>query len=322
MLTPWELFAGAGLPGLLTLVVGLLAWRPWGRGASLGTGRAASTVALGGAFVLAWIILFGGLNQFPPTDATSWGVFLVMGLSVWGVVEALVKVPPPARIGVAMLGVSVFVYFLIKPLVVSKALAASQGASAMGGLTILILAWWASVELLERRGFERTTEESSTPMSGQNGLTSAGVLLVLTTTIAMVHGMSGSFSFSQKAGFMSAGIGGIALVALWAVTRSRTMSLAHGPVLVVVAGAGMLLATGRFYSEITWASTWLIVLIPFAPWLADVGPVGRWTQGKPVRGALVRIGLSAVPAMVALSLAGLAFYKSMQQNANNPYGGY
>lgn len=315
MLTPWELFVGAALPMVVALAAALVGWRSRARSdaRSMAAGRVAGTVAVAVGFVSAWGILFGGLIPFPPTDATSWVVFAVPVLAAWGILDGAIRLPPPGRLAGALVLVSVFAYLLVRPLVVSESLESTQGASAMGGMTVVAMAWWASVELLERQGF-------ATGVAGQNGLTSAGVLVVLAGTTAVILGMSGSQIFAQKGGFLAAGVGGLAVVALWGVARGRGVSLAHGTTLVVVTGVAMLLTTGKFYSEVAWPCVGLIVLIPFAPWLAETKLLKRWTTGRPVRGALVRIALAGVPALVALTICGMAFYKAMQDRTNDPYG--
>lgn len=350
MLTTSDVLFGLLLP-LLLMTGAVFVAGAWSRHvdtrASLWRSRAVLCAGLTIVFVLGWVVLFGVPTQVPPLLATDWVVFVLPALACFGLLDARLRFPSPARIGAVMFLCGLSAWCVMKPLVDARTVAPSQGATAMTAITLLCVLWWASVELLEKRGqasraagtvpADNPPTSTDNPLiSARNPLTSAGVLMVLSVSIAVVLLLSGSQSLGQKAGVLGASMTGVVIGLLLFIRRatpapagsndvtranSPSFSLAHGATVVVVVGVVLLLASGVFYAlpGVWWFNVMLLACVPLFPWLAEIQFIRRHTDGRAFRSALVRIGLAALPATVAVMLAVVRFVNAL---SDDPYAGY
>ena len=177
MLSTRDILLSVLLPGALSLVVMLLAWRPWrGRreidadedrrpgSAELDYAPAdrktasgpfwASVLALGGVLLVAFPNILGRAPGFPPTDFTTTLFYVAIGVSILSLLDALAPLPRWARLLLALLlpAAAATAGFWRQ---IHGGFNAERAALLVGLIAVAGLVWWLSLDALARRGGNR-----------------------------------------------------------------------------------------------------------------------------------------------------------------------
>ncbi len=275
--TPRDILWLVGFPTLLTALA-MLATRPWRRGRDLAGWGAA--VALAGGFMIAFAHHFD-VPPFPPASAQQWAFFLAVPLAVVGVATALVNSKWFGIVGpLVVLG-------LVPWLMLRKFNFESPQLrwTWIGGGAAAIVAWWAAMEPLARRG-----------RGGSLPLLLAIVIGI--TGLAIIDG--GIRTLGEATGSIAFPLIVIAAAATW----SRGASIARGGTLVLAGLFGGLLICGHLlgYPGVPLLHVALLALAPLAAWAGELPGLGKPDSWKrfAVRTAAV-LAVLALPAITAIT---------------------
>jgi hypothetical protein len=241
----------------------------------------AGVLVLGlGLAVLVGEIGVTGWPGFFPLEAWGWvHVFALAALGV-GLVESAWPPPTLARWVIRLLVARALVGLILRPLVPDTF---EVGAAAVrwGGLDLAILIVWGGLEGLADR-----LRGPALPLS--LGLVGLGIAVGLV--------MSGSLRLGQLGLTVAAVLAGVSSASVFA----RELSLARGPLAVLVIVWAALLLNGTFYADLPESSVILFAVAPLAGWVGQIGPLrrrGGWLQ------TLAMVLAVAVPAGLAVGLA-------------------
>lgn len=310
MFSTIDILFGVVLPGLLTLAVALAAWRPW-RKRDLPAPRGGwSAAVIPAAFALAYyLVLFWQVNdspRFPPIDTIHYLFFAALALPLIAAVDGLLArgettwkrfaITAAARAALGAGLAALVLPRLLKPIIEH---------TWQGNETFTYIALFAAAVGLIWLSLGALTDHAK----------GAGVpvaLSVAAACTAVVLMMSGSQKFGQIAGMLTAALGGVALVSLWA----RRYPTAHGLAAPLAFLHTLLLLAGYYFASLTAQNALLLAIAPHAAWAGDLPGVRRM---PPWARSLMRVLAVAITAGIAVAFAAVKFAHDM---AEDPYANY
>ncbi len=274
-MTVWlPIIVPAGVAGVCLLV----SWRAWRRRSLRANGHWGGAVAFAGGFFAAHVLLLSW-PDFPPGQSAEWLAWLAIPLGVVGVLQrwwgGRWYTAWPVRIFV-----SAGVCYALLQAKIDNDWSRTDTYAWLGGLTVAFSGLWYSLETLAA-------------MRG-----GASLPLSLWTWCAVSAGaftLAGSAAIGQLAGALAAAWGAAIVLAWWA----PGLSVSGGVMTAFVPLYAGLLLRSHFFSELTIWSAGLLYAAPFVLWY---GEQRRFRFTRPWKAALVRMGLIAVPALMALGI--------------------
>ncbi len=278
----------AGIMGAALFV----SWGLWMRAGRFTAGHWGGAIGFAGAYFATYVLLKSWPGM-PPERADDWQAWSVVALGAMGVAQRwwggkwFVAVPMRVAVSGGMLAL----------LLRSQIEYNWDGAERwlwLGGLTAAVAAQWQSLETLASR-----RAGASLPLS----------LWALCAIAGATFAAAGSAFFGQLAGGLAAAFGAALVLAWWA----PGLTLSGGAMAVFAPLYCGLVARGYFHAELPVYSTAVLYLAPFALWW---GEERRVLYQRPWKGVLVRAGVVAAPAAVALLIAYLMVFRAAED------GGY
>lgn len=292
MITQQQLILGVLVPFLLALVVlSIPAVFPGRRG------RWAGGLAVGVAFAAANLALQKRHIPFPPVAAMDRLLFLAIPLAGVGALLAL-RLPEVLRATLACLAILLATWYVL-------AFKQRQWAPGMlwGFIAVTTLGLgiaWGAIDRSMR------AERGFTPVLGT---------IMILGLACLLMALSGSQTFAQFAGAAVVAVLAAAVVTLMGLPRQ----VAFGSIpLVAVAIVGLVsvLALEPMLAEVRPVN---LILLGCAPPLLWAGQFIRLpTRPRWVEGA-VQLALPAIPALVAVAIAGVKFARDMAQSTGSGY---
>ena len=244
---------GVALPLIVSAAALLAASRPWRAGAALWGGRWGAALALGGGFFAGYVGI-RHFPRFPPAEASEHLAYFALAGLILGLIESARRTPGwvrwPLRAAVSI------------PLVLVMTSAsreydwtAAQAACWVVGLTLAILAAWASAE----------SQAARFP-----GASSPLILFVVTAGSSVALLLTGSALLAQLALALAVTL----FVSALAAWRRPSLSLSGGGVCVAVVLLAGLLMNGYFYSELPGLAALALFAAPVLGWVAHLSRIG------------------------------------------------
>jgi hypothetical protein len=299
MLTPQEILFTTAVPAGIALLVLLVAWRPWQRARPVIRGHWGAPLAAGLAFLTAYALLDGEKPAWPPAQARHWLFFLAAGLTVLGLLDALLGALLPApewlRAEVALVASAALVVRLFASVLSAETWPAPSAVQWIAGMTIAVHVTWVSTEQLARR-----LPRVAAPL----------VLLVFTSGVAAVTALSGSLVYGRLAGVLAA----VTAVACAVSMAAPAFTLARGGVAVIAPLAVAVLLLGYHLADpgVGAVNGGLLLSALLLPWLSRLRPLRRRRPWVRVTAAVL---LALLPVSLAVARAGLAFRRAQQQDS-------
>lgn len=281
-----KIFSPILIPAVIAGVVWLVAWRLWNRQRPAPHGHWGGALALAAGYAAGYATLMGW-PPFPANTAAQWLVYLALLAGAIGLAEPWWRGKAWLRWGI-WLGLGGATAWLQFGALVEHTWSTAQAVLWIGGLALATAALCAALDALAER-----RDGASLPLAlWLTAATTSAVLLL--TKSALLGQLAGSI----------AGIFGAATVLAWWAPSIR---LSRGAMTVFGLLFVALLSQGHLYSELSLWGALLLYLAPFAAWL---GETERVKTMVPARGVLVRMGLVAIPAAIALLIAFLEWRSS------------
>ncbi len=269
---------GVFLPGLISLVVFGAAWFRCRRRVDTQHRTWAGAVALGVSFCTAYFLLLG-IPAFPPTEAAKWIPLIVIATAIFGLVDAVFKLPY-ALVWFVRIVVSLsFTWQLLNPMV-RYHWTAAESSRWVGWLAVGIVAIW---------GF---LDETAWRVRGA-GLPIALALAAGALSLGLLWGSSALLF--QIGLILAAATAGAILPGFW----RPALSLASGAIPVYIMVYYSLLMSGYFYAELPLYSAAAFALAPLGPTCAMISGVDKSRLGQNA----IAIAGALIPAMVGLYFA-------------------
>ena len=282
------ILVGVVLPVIVCAAVLIGAWRPWRPDAPIGGRQWAGAVALGLAFVPAFLAVerWPGV---PPPVTWHWLAWLVPVAAIAGIADALVRWPTPLR----LLG--------------AVTLAAVCGRALVGEWVVHAWPWRAvTAAVIAAVAVSVNTAAERRP----------GALVPLSLCVAALGASvvligSGSAKLAQLAGALSACLGVAVVLAWW----RPTVSLSRGGVAVVAVLLPGLVLSGYFssYSEIP---PWVYVLAAVAPACVWPATLIRLERFRAWQATAIRVAVTSLPVAITVTVAVLAL---IRRETDSPY---
>ncbi|MGH7176689.1 MAG: hypothetical protein ACREJC_04850 [Tepidisphaeraceae bacterium] len=271
---PKDLLYFVGLPGLLGIAAMVASWR----------GRWGGPVALAGAFLVAFRPIVGSLPGLPPRESVAWLFYIAIGLLVLGLAGSIVRPGRWLSCTVVTLIVAGCAFLLLK-FRFAAGWDARDAVLEIGALSLLGLAWCGSLE----------------SSAAENAILASLSMVLIGTSIALVLAFSGSLKLGLLAGALTAGCGGMLLVAL---ARGGGVDLTHGTSLVFATLCIGLLICAYYLAEMNPLTGLLLAATP--QWVIDARVLAP-AHWHPWRRASLRLLILAVPLGMAVSIAAWEF---------------
>jgi hypothetical protein len=298
MFTPREILYTSAVPAGIALVVLLASWRPWRRTRPVLRGHWGAPLAAGAAFATAYGLLDGETPAWPPAQARHWLFFIAIGLTLLGLLDAVLGGVLPApewlRAEVALVASAALVVRLFASVLSADTWPAPSAVQWIAGMTIVLHVAWVSAEQLARR-----LPRAAPPL----------VLLVFTAGVAAVTALSGSLVYGRLAGVLAV----VTAVACVVSLTAPAFTLARGGVAVIVPLAVAVLLLGYHLADpgVGAVNGGLLLSALLLPWLARLRPLRRRRPWVRVTAAVL---LALVPVSLAVARAGVAFRRAQQQD--------
>lgn len=292
MIEPRDILVGAVIPGVVALLLMLIAWRPWRRREPVTGSGWAMPLAVGFAVAFAYAalqmhVLVPGVDvdakrvvfpSTPPADAKAWLLYLSLPVGVFGLLIAVIR------------KVRWWLYVPLALLVIAgifKLLMPRQDWPTAAAVAAIVWGVWVLFEPLAAR-----SKGMVVPLALWFSATGAAAILMDT----------GSVKVGQYAGALAAVAGAAVVVAL---LGKGNVSLARGGAFAFFTLLGGLLVTGYFYSSVSKYQAIGIVLVPLVAWIDQVPRVARLKPWKRVLVSVLALAVAtavvAGPAMVGLA---------------------
>jgi hypothetical protein len=295
MLTSSDILYGVILPFALSVVILLVAWRPWKR--SRGTPAAwGGPLAAGAAFAVAFASLQGLHHVLALSSAIMWLFYIAAGFTLLGLVDASVRLPSALRAVLVFVAAVAASGMLLRFEFTNHVWDPQHGVLWLSAIALVTLLWWITLEQTAVGG------AIVAPLAmGALGGSSALIIAVL------VEQTTG-----QAIGAMTIAVGVAMVMMIW----SGKASLARGTAMVV-AGVGVsALAAEYFVSSLPLQ---FVLLLAFAPVMLWSGRVPAIRRMRPWRRTAVRFVLLLIPLGVAVVLAILQARRDATIGGGDPY---
>ncbi len=281
------ILVGLVLPVVVCAALLIAAWRPWRPDTPIDGRQWAGAVALGLAFVPAFLAVehWPGV---PPHVTWHWIAWLVPVAAVAGLADALIRWPTPLR----LLG--------------AAALAAVCGRALVGDWVDHAWPWRAVtaaviavVAVLVNAAAERRPG-ATVPLSLCVAAAGASVVLI----------GSGSAKLAQLAGALAACLGVAVALAWW----RPTVSLSRGGTAVVAVLLPGLVLSGYFpsYSEFP---PWVYVFAAVAPAFTWPAALIRLEGLRAWQATAIRVAVASIPVAITVTVAVLALIRREADSA-------
>ncbi len=283
MITPHDIIYCVLVPAGISLLLILVASRPWGAGGA--RGYWAGPIAIGVSFSIGLL----GLQtrpQLPPTSAEDWLFHVGWMIAIVGLLTAVMRLPITIRAIVTALASATVLYLVLKPLTVGSTFApatwtSNQAAAYIGLSALAMTVAFVLLEIASERW-----KDAVVPLLMTETAAALGLYMIF----------NGSQTYGQRAGIIAAAVGPVMVVALiWKKT-----SLARGGVMAIVALLGGLLATCYAYPDkVVLYRLLLIAAAPIIGLIPAVTPLRGWK--RLVACALlaaILLGFAVVPAAI------------------------
>jgi hypothetical protein len=281
MPTPHLIFFGLVFPTVVSAVLALLGqwfFRDIRWGPILG---------LCGGLILAYRGIAGQRLPMPPIEAPERIVVFGAVLGIVAICASWRKLPWGIRVILAIIAPAAMVWYVFKPIPVASIPVVQmwEWAAVASGIALVVN---ASTEAIAIR---------------RPGAAAALVLGPLAAGIGAMLLMVGTI----KLGWLGAAIALTILGWFAATLIGKNISLARGPVYVVVTLLAGLLAYDYFESDnITLLQIALLSTAPLLAWIVEVPPMRRWSAWKR---ELVRMVIVFIPIAFAVGMAVVQFRK-------------
>ncbi len=277
-----------GIPAGISLVLMLIAWRPWS--ASPAKGSWAGVLAVGGAVVVGLLTIDTVKWQwpgFPPHEAVDWLFFAGIAVAIVGLLDGLLTLWPELRALLVQLLATAVAYLVLQPIIQNR-WTGEQAVLRIAGFAAAAVAGWFVIE--------RTSDRRPDALPPLILTMSAGGL-------AAYMMLSGSVTYGERAGVIAAALGPIVLIALWC----RRLSLSRGAAMAFVILFGGLLAACAVYPVSPVA--WRLITLAAAP-LVGLGAL--WIPLRGWKSAALSIGLTLIALAVVMIPALIEFKKAQE----------
>ena len=278
------------VPAAIMGVTLLLSWGAWFRRSQFSKGHWGGAVGLAGAYVSAHVLL-KSWPAFPPARADDWQAWLAVALGIigctqrWWGLKWFIAIPLRIVVSGGVLAL----------LLQSQIEFRWEGTEVwywMSGLSAAAAVFWHSLESLAQR-----RPGASHPLG----------LWTLCALSAASFSLAGSAFFGQLAGGLAGAFGAALVLGWW----SSGVTLSGGALSVFAPLYCGLVARGYFHAELPAFSAVLLYLAPFALWW---GEMRRIVFQKPWKSVIIRAGLVALPAAVALLLTYVLVFRAAQDS--------
>jgi hypothetical protein len=277
-MSPWEITLFVVIvPALVAAVTVAAAGWAFRCVGVAGSGPAAVALALGAGEIAAHGV--NAMPAFPPVEVTDRIPWLVLAALLLGICESIRPSPGWARWENRMLLILLAMGLILGP-VLGATWPSRSDLAWQGGLVVLLLVVWASLEVLAAR--------RSTAVLGPS-------LLVVAASAGASLLVSGSLVLGQLGLGLASTLAAVWVLSWWLPDRS----MSRGGVPVLVASYAALLIEGHVYSALPLASAVLLAVAPLTAWAGFVG----LSRLAPWQGALLGAAATLVPAGVALGMA-------------------
>lgn len=277
--------AVAGVSAAAVLLV--FGW-PWRTSRPAWTSLGSALGASLGFFLGRWIL--EGLPHWPPREVTD-RLFVILLPTLLGVeliaalcsphrwLVRLLRFALAAAAAPVLLHHSIYVTDLAGP--GSREWTLPQAMLILAGLAVALAFLWSALALLAQRAAFR-----SVPLALSVACAGAAVSVMLS-----------GYATGGQLGLPLAAALAVAAVASWALAPSVDLT---GSIGVGVVGLFSLLVMGRFFGDLSTLHAAILFAAPLACWIPELAYLRR--LGPKLRGVL-RIGLTAVPVVIAVALA-------------------
>ena len=282
---PKQMLLMFGVPAAISLVLMLIAWRPWSSAAA--SGHWAAPVAIGVGFIAGVIALLGKRPAFPPSEAVDWLLYAAAVVAVLGILETFLPLWAEVRGLHVIVAAGATLFFVLRP-IIKNTWPAEQSVITLFAMTAgAYLAWFL---------IERASERDP-------NLLPPLILTIAAGGLAAYMMLSDSLTLGVRAGVLAATLGPIALIGAW----SRKLSLARG-----AAGAFTVLFTGLLAACYVYPPEpigWRLLVIAAAPL---VGLAALWLPLRGWKRPVVSIALTVIALLVVMIPAYLDFKKAQE----------
>lgn len=277
--------------GLVPLLLSaLLAWLETRRRSDRErTLRWSPVVGIGAGYLAAYALALDW-PALHPRQSVDWLAPAGVVLTAFALLDTWRPLHPAGRAVAVLIALAAMSYLLVRPLLSPDRDLATEGWLILVIGTLVGAIWWAGADTLATRSTARI-------VLGAWCLTAIAVALLLT--------LSGSQKLGLIGGSLAAGLTGVTLAA-WS---GPTLKLQR-PLLMLV----VLLLTGVLVAGQAWITPpppmWqveLLFLAPLLPWVVELTPMQRW---PPLRKAIVSLALTAIPLVIVLITAAMAFRRA------------
>lgn len=283
----FEIIYGLVLPAVLAALLSLpaLFFRRDGRACK-------KTLWLHLGLGIPFVIGFGGLfgvPRLPVAESWQWLFYIVAGITVLGVVDSLWPAPMWARAAVVLLVTEACAWLLLWPLVRND-WADGHPLLWIEAFSLALFFSWVGLNALGDR---------------ISGTQFSFALLPPAVAVSLVAMLSGYRTIGPMGGIPFACIAAM-LPIVWLASVSYT----RGPVLLWIVICYGLLTVGYFFANVTTTNGLLLLVSPQMAWIGELPAIRRL---KPVPRGMLRVAAVALPAFVAVGLAGVSFARQMNE---------
>ncbi len=281
MITPHQILYSVVLPAAISLVLMLIATRPWSA-ASL-RGYWAGPIAIGVSFSIGLL----GLQTrpaLPPASAEDWLFHVGWMIAIVGVLTAVIRLPVMVRAIVTAVASAAVLYLVLKPLTVGSTFTPAtwttkEAATYIGAAALAMTFAFVLFEIASERW-----KDAVVPLLMTETAAALGLYILF----------NGSTTYGQRGGILAAAVGPVVVIAL---TWKKT-SLARGGVLAFVVLVGGLLATFYAYPDkVVLYRLLLIAAAPVVGLIPAITPLKGWKRlAACALLAAIPLGLAVVPA--------------------------
>jgi hypothetical protein len=280
MLTPQQILCGLAIPAAIAFVLALIGSR-LPRGSTWG-----AILGFVVGFVLAYHTFKGAWPVLKPTDADSRTVFLTIVTTVLAFIVGIKRVPWICHVLLLIAAPIGLIAYILLGLPSSSQPTPVWGW--IGGIAVVAIVVASLVEGLGHKAGSNCAALTLGPLAAGTGL------------VLMLTGSATPGAFCLAVALMVLG---------WFIAglTDSQFRLTRGPIVTaIVPLAGSLIYNALPPSTITPVEICLLCAAPVFGWIAEIPAITRW---KPWKRELLRVGLVAIPIIIAVVLAAIQFQK-------------